>query len=265
MTQLNLTIFELIYLGDLSGKYMHAVPDVYGELSEHETLEFRQAAMDSLLAKGFIEMNFDGEITISKQILEYVRFCTECDGYVLISRNGADAERNDMILWRMRGAFMHATLQGVNYQLSIVSPMTAVDRINGLWFKTYPKAASGGSAQITKLVLKKVKRLLRQNEYVAAKHTLAQNHVEPWLSKIILDALSGVYDFYSILFVDMQGENAASSSFTFLAGGFGCLKVCPIVDNYRSAAVFLLVSPAEVKAEIQREALSFVGAKEMSS
>ena len=66
MKQLSLTIFELIYLGNLTGKYMHAVPNVYSELSEHDASESRQAAMDSLLAKGIIEMDFHGEITISQ-------------------------------------------------------------------------------------------------------------------------------------------------------------------------------------------------------
>lgn len=263
MKQLSLTIFELIYLGNLTGKYMHAVPNVYSELSEHDASESRQAAMDSLLAKGFIEMDFDGEITISQPILEFVQFCTECDGYVLASRNGSGTERNDMILWRKQNAFMHATLQGMDYQFSLTSPLSAADQINGLWFRTYPEVSDSKSVQITQLVLKKAKRLLAQNEYDAAERVLTQSRVDPWLSQIILDALSGVSDFYSILFVDMHEESATSNSFVFSAGRFGCLQMCPVVDNYRSAAVFTLVSPKEIKAAIRNETINFIHAKEV--
>lgn len=258
MKQLSLTIFELIYLGNLMGKYMHAVPNVYSELSEPDASESRQAAMDSLLAKGFIEMDFDGEITVSQPVLEFVQFCAECDGYILASRNGTVTERNDLIIWRKQNAFMQATLMGMDYQFTLVSALSAADQINSLWFRAYPEVSDSKSVQITQFALKQAKRLLSQSNYDAAERVLIQNRVDPWLSRIILDALSGVSDFYSLIFVDMNEESATSSSFIFSAGRFGCLQMCPVVENFRSAAVFTLVSPKEIKAAIQNKTSSFV-------
>lgn len=263
MKQLSLTIFELIYLGNLTGKYMHAVPNVYSELSEHDAAESRQTAMDSLLAKGFIEMDFDGEITISQPVLELVRFCTECDGYVLASRNQSGAERNDTILWRRQSAFMYAALQGMDYRFSLISPVLAAEHINGLWFRTYPEVADSTSAKIPQCVLKKAKRLLDRNDRDAAARVLTQTRVEPWLTKIILDALSGASDFYSIIFVDMREDSATSGSFIFSAGWFGCLQMCPVVDHYRSAAVFTLASPKEIDAAIRNCTVNFIQSGEV--
>lgn len=263
MIQLDLTVFELMFLGNLAGKYMHAVPNVYEALSENDASEARQAAMDSLLAKEFIEMDFDGDIVISQPVLKFVQFCTDCDGYIVASRSGAGEERIDTILWRKQGAFMRAIVQGLDYHFSLVPPVAAAEFINGLLLRKYPEAAEHTCVQITQLVLKKAQRLLAQNEYNAAERVLAQNRVDPWLSQIILDSLSGLSDFYSVLFVDLRESSAKTRSFIFSAGRFGCLQMCPVVEDFRSAAVFSLVSSKETMAAIHNELDSFVELKEV--
>lgn len=259
MEQLNLTIFELLYLGNLTGKYMYAVPNVYGELSEHDASELRQAAMDSLLAKGFITMDFDGEITISAPVSAFVSFCTACDGYAFVSSSRHGAEQQDRIIWRKQDAFLCAALQDVNYQFTQLSPQSAAACINDLLRQDYPEAAVGNSVQLTQPVLKKAKRFLEQNAYDAAARLLAQNHVDAQLSPGLLAALSGRADLYSFLFVDMRETQAVSGSFLFAAGAFGCLQICPAMEGYRSAAVFTTASPAELGAAIRRETEKFIG------
>lgn len=259
MEQLSLTIYELIYLGNLTGKYMHAVPNVYGELSEHEASEVRQAAMDSLLAKGFIAMDFDGEITISEPVLAFVQFCTACDGYAFASRNFAGAEPHDAIIWRKQKAFLHAALQGTDYRFTLLSPSSAASCINDLLQRDYPETAVGNSVQLTQLVLKKAKRFLEQNAYDAAARLLAQNRVDPSLSPVLLAALSGRADLYSFLFVDMRETQAVSDSFLFAAGRFGCLQICPAMEGYRSAAVFTAASLPKIRAAIRHETENFIG------
>lgn len=254
MKQLSLTIFELIYLGSLTGQYMHAVPNVYSELSEHDASESRQAAMDSLLAKGFIEMDFDGEITIGKKISHIVRFCGACDGYFLLSINRTDGDREERVVWRKDGQLLQAEIRNTHFLFSETTQEEFLQYIRSVLDDTAFKGKTG-DIQLTLLALKKAKQSLRWGEQVAEKDLLPKAG-EPEMINGILDALAGRADLIAAGWVDLL-PHVSSVTHLISKGSCGYMEITPVVEQYRSAAVFSGIHGTALKEKLIAEAKRF--------
>lgn len=257
MSNLFLSLYELIYLGVVLDKPIQAIPNTYSELSPDEASEFRQAAMDSLLAKGLLCMDFDGELSISDSTKEYLHTCLECDGYYLINCNRTDGSRTEEVVWRKGNDFMLAVVSEGEYAFFQISATELFNMVQKAICAETVTRFETESVQVTQFVLRKAKKALNQGNMNLAITLLMQSGAKGDLLTGIIDALSDKANLITVACVDLKPGN---SPITHLIsqGQKGYIKIVPIIDNFRSAAVFSFANHEALKKQIFSEVQEFV-------
>lgn len=260
MNNLSLSLYELIYLGIVLKRPIQAIPNTFNDLPQEDASEFRQAALDSLLAKGLITMDFDGELSISSEAQELLNICIECDGYYLLNLHKTDGSRTEEVIWRKGNAFLYAEVVDYEYAEYIFSPISAEEirtKVESVIDCDITTACARTSIQLTQLILKKAKRAIRQNNKMLAINLLAQSGAQGELLSALLDALSGNANLITTACVDVKKSDPPV---THLISQYsnGYMEIVPIVDNYRSAALFLCSSSVTLKYQLTTEIHNFV-------
>jgi len=89
MEQYSLTAKEFIYLCLNAGaKKVYGVEDEFKKVSkDHLTTEFSNVQKE-LVQKRYMRIDFDGNVTVKKKVLDNIRICALCDRVVLFAASG---------------------------------------------------------------------------------------------------------------------------------------------------------------------------------
>lgn len=257
MENLCLSLYEWDYLGSVRKAPIPAIPDAYKSLPRDVAGELRQAAMDSLLARGLICMDFDGEISLSAAAQERLRICLDCDGYYLVSLYRTDGTRREELIWKKGKEFLRAEITGTNYTLSRVSAEEIRTTVQCLADSRITVDHGEASIQLTQYVLKKAKNAIKQGNQAHAARLLLPGGGNMELAAAVLDALSGRADLLIAACVELRKADANATHLISI-GQYGYLEVLPTVEDYRSAAVFSYADGEELRSRLMQEVDAFV-------
>ena len=193
-----LTPQELLFLAKKLNK-----KSVFGIPAGSETQE-QSSGVDSLLKKGYLELDFSGEMELRPGLETLVDACASCSRYLTLSgRSGHGAQSKT--IWKNGTEYWGADRDQQTLLFREVKPEELYDQILTDAIQI-PEMAGEAQAVVPQMLLIKAKRFQAKADAEGAAQLLVKNNVPDELAHTIACGLMEQGQFYSAVLADQAGN-----------------------------------------------------------
>lgn len=243
MKDMELTSQEIMYLAAACRKdKVYAVDNLFLQMPEEDIGMEKQKALDALLQKGLMQMDFDGDICPSADAKKLIDFLSDCSAFSLLTFQDGAGGYQKKIAWKLHDEFLLSDEKNGIYRMNPSLADAAATDLQAFFCWDTPECDVGESVTVPQLDLKKAKRHQKTEDYDAALRVLRQAGITGKMAETVVASLFEKTSFYSAVYVNLDRDEPSAESCMFSCGEFGYLQMCPAVENYRSTAVFTMTT-----------------------
>lgn len=196
-----LTPQELLFLAKKLNK-----KSVFGIPAGSETQE-QSSGVDSLLKKGYLELDFSGEMELCPGLEALVDACASCSRYLTLSSRSGHGTQNKTI-WKNDTEYWCADRDQQTLFFREVKPEELHDQllIDAIQL---PETAGEAQVAVPQMLLFKAKRFQAKADAAGAAQLLVKNNVPDELAHTIACGLMEQGQFYSAVLADRAGNTCS--------------------------------------------------------
>lgn len=258
---------EFLYLGAFAGAEMlYGVEDNLSGLPEAE-LKLRVARLEeSLLGKGYLKEDFDGNKEIMQDVISLMEVCAHPTGVLVIEKETTEEgqtatfyyledETEQVVKMERKESGFHCTIASVN---------TTWEELQSLvnWKNTecviLPQDSQKERFQLPQKELRRVAQLIKMDAQTKAAEIFREAGASEEMTKSVLQGLQHQADYYSFLFLDEVDETEEALSVIFLLGEDYMIGMQPQVVEDMDYVEFFSTNRAE-QDELLRNGYTNIG------
>lgn len=223
-----LTPGEILFLAERLGK-----TSVFGIMTEPDLTDGGDCA-GCLMEKGYIDMGFTGEMSVSDRVSDVIDALSGCERYLTLNVR-TERGYSGRVIWKHGEAYYPADRDGERYAFR---PPAQAAELRGLLLTDgidIPEASASESAVIPRMQLVRAKRLHESGDLEAAERLLAKSGASDGMAHDIALALFEKGQSYSAVLSDRKGNARAVSA---IIPGAAALSYEPEVVDFRTCVRF---------------------------
>lgn len=245
--QIILSACEILHIiGSLGRDDFFGIADGYIDMDDVEIANAIVDAENTLIEKGYAELDFNGNFSVSKEIAEILLTCADCEKMLDIEISGINKSKikksvyskgHKLVEFEMTGNSTYVisccTIDGVKNSI--------IDNLN--WIKE--KCEIPGRFFFTRKVLTDAKKTVG----FGTEDYLVKECKNTDTAKVIANGLNGNSNYYSFVLFDFQKETIEISSLMILNSADGSLEMEPNSSKESSLYAF---KPIDYETVINR-------------
>lgn len=259
MIQKRFTAREIVCMAVLCReRSLYGIPDEFRRIPEEQRQREMQWALDRLVDRGVVEMDFDGRVSMNSDYLWLIESICRCERCVTLERREAEVKKEAFIFWRTGDKFLIAELDGETYLFSLADPLIMRGILEECVLTSSVRSL-GGEAVVPNTELKKAARFRRQGNYTEAIRILRQNGAEERLVQFILDWTAEKASFVFLRNMEIRDGVCTQNEISYGVAEGLVLSVQKTVVNYATCTVFREVDGETVSVALAAAADAFLG------
>lgn len=258
---------EFLYLGAFAGAEMlYGVEDNLSGLPEAE-LKLRIARLEeSLLGKGYLKEDFDGNKEIMQDVIALMEVCAHPTGVLVIEKETTEEgqtatfyyledETEQVVKMERKESGFHCTIASMNATwegLQSVVNWKNTERV------ILPQDSQNERFQLPQKELRRAASLMKMDAQTKAAEIFREAGASEEMTKRVLQGLQHQADYYSFLFMDEVDETEEALSVIFLSGEDFMIGMQPQVVEDMDYVEFFSTSREE-QEELLRNGYTNIG------
>lgn len=242
---------ELYILAAIAGKEkMYGIPNGFAGTSQREEQTVRQIITDSMLEEGIINMDFNGNYSISEKYAAIAEIYCDCNKCMTVNKQLPDGKAENLIFWRDDAHLFLAEIEGDYYCLRECDTMEVEARVSGeSW--TGVEEYYNSVFTIPQIALKKAKRFAIKNDSDNAIRILKQNGADERAAVILFDGLQETAHYLRLRLLNLKPDYCEEVEKEWLNSRGVILSLHQTVVNYRTCTCFTEVSEKSVEQGVR--------------
>lgn len=242
------TALELYCLAYLCGKTkMFGLPDVFSAIPDEEKQSVLRQTIDALAIKNALEMDFDGNHTVTGAVREIVNAYCDCEKCLTVNSTAIDGSSDSIIAWSSGEKLYCATISEDRYWISetdegTIKLLTSKEQFTQTIVKGIPNST------ILNTALQKAKRFAMSGNSEEALRILLQNGASETAAPLILNSLLETNNYYCIALFTSEADLDIEKA--WIGNADTILELREETVNYRPCTLFSEVSLNNVREEI---------------
>lgn len=218
---------EFLYLGAFAGAEMlYGVEDNLSGLPEAE-LKLRVARLEeSLLGKGYLKEDFDGNKEIMQDVIELMEVCAHPAGVLVIEKETSEEgqtatfyyledETEQVVKMERKESGFHCTIASMN---ATWEGLQNVVNWKNTEHQILRQNSQNERFQLPQKELRRAAQLMKMDAQTKAAEIFREAGASEEMTKSVLQGLQHQADYYSFLFLDEVDEAEEALSVIFLSG-----------------------------------------------
>ena len=242
------TALELYYLAYLCGKTkMFGLPDIFSAIPDEEKQSVLRQTVDALAVKNAVEMDFDGNQTVTSEVREIVNAYCDCEKCFTVNSTAMDGSSDSFIVWNTFGKLYCANISEDLYWISETDEGTIrLLTLKGQFHETIVRSIPNST--ILNTALQKAKRFAMSGNPEEALRILLQNGASETAAPLILNSLLETNNYYCIALFTSEADTAFEKA--WIGNADTILELREESVNFRPCTMFSEVSLYNVREEI---------------
>lgn len=241
-----LTAKELLCAAALLGvPEVIAIPDAFQNMGQRQLLAELLAAQQSLEEKGILQLDFDGNRTLSPAYLPNLETVLRSEKVIVVDAQLISCGQAGCAYYIAKQHVVRSVPGNGVFELSEIASEQAMKELCGLEW-TWANTLSCAPCLISQ---RKLNQLKAENSTEALKET----GMDDTLRAIIADAFSFQTNYYSYAFLDRR-SGGKLTSLIFMDDARGAVKLTPAIEDDQNCILLEAVTQEKLKAEL-REAV----------
>lgn len=247
--QITLSSCEILHIiGSLGKDDFFGIDDGYIDMDDIEINAAVANAENSLIEKGYAELDFNGNFTILKDVSDILLICADCEKMLDIEIANIDKSKFKRTIYSKDNKLVEfETVGGSNYKITygLLDDIknTIFDNLN--WIKE--RSAIPGRFFFTQKVLTDAKQTLG----FGTEERLVKECNNTNTAKVIANGLNGNSNYYSFTLFDFETETIEINSLMILNSVDGSLEMEPEGINSNGSYAFKPIDYETVKTRIE--------------
>lgn len=255
--KISLSSCEILHIiGSLGKDDFFGIDDAFIELNDIEISNTIANAENSLIDKGYAELDFNGNFSIRQDITDMLLICANCEKMLDIEISNANRSKIKKTVYSKDSKLVEFDVVGSsNYIISYCNIEDIKNTIfcNLNWINV--KTAIPGRFFFTQKVLTDAKQTLG----FGTEEQLVKECKNTNTAKVIANGLNGSSNYYSFTLFDFETETIEVSSLMILNSADGSLEMEPEGDNTENSYAFKPIDYETVKNRIENTLCKFGG------
>lgn len=227
------------------------IPDSFGGMSEaalsHEIL----GVQTTLERKGYLKENFDGETSLSGDILNIVEICAKCEKFIAVDKQLRHNTQEGILFYIKDAMAVMAVKDGESYKLKVFDTSKISETVFGLINLKNNGAEERYNYRISNKTLEKAKKLKTRNADDAALKELTSAGADAKTAKIIVGGFVGDEDFYSFTFADLKAETDNVDNIMYIMTAGEIIRLKSIMENEEDVVYFQNATKEGIQSEMR--------------
>lgn len=220
MAEYSLTADEVLYLAAVAGADMFCgVPDTLSGLSDQE-LKLKVVEMeDSLVQKGYLQEDFDGNRNVLPELLKMIEHCGNYERFVCFEKLQVGEPQYFCMYFVSGQETCKLESSREQYTLSAVErPAVRTEIRQGIAVRESVQEA-GDAFCIIQDELEKAAVLVRRGSSEKGMELLMDAGASQSIAQAVVNGIQNRSDFFALLFMNLENEMDPDYSVQFLSGG----------------------------------------------
>lgn len=230
---------------------LYGIPDGFSGISKSSLNKELLNVQNSLEEKGYLKENFDGDASLSKEIIDIVTICAKCEKFIAIDKQIKHKEQEGMLFYIKGNATVRAEKNGEVYKLSIFDTSMIKSSLNSIVEWKAPNDEEKVEFTLSNKVLSKAKTLRARQADDAAITELRNNGIGNKTAKVILSGLDGNEDFYSFTFANLSAQSDNIDNVMYIVSNDKALRLKSAIEDEVDVVYFTTASYEGILTELQ--------------
>lgn len=247
--KISLSSCEILHIiGSLGKDDFFGIDDGFIEMDDMEINGAIARAENSLIDKGYAELDFNGNFSIRQDVTNILLICAECEKMLDIEISGVNKSKIKKTIYSKDNKLVEFEIVGNSHY--IIS-YCALENIKNLIFENLnwisEKTAIPGRFFFTQKVLTDAKQTLG----FGTEEQLVKECKNTNTAKVIANGLNGNSNYYSFTLFDFETETIEVNSLMILNSADGSLEMEPDGNDSGSSYAFKPIDYETVKNRIE--------------
>ncbi len=239
MISCELTAKEIMCIAaSLGATELYGIPDGFSGISKSALNKELLKVQSSLEQKGYLKENFDGEASLSNDLLSIIAVCAKCEKFIVIDKHIKNRTQEGILFYVKGETTVKAVKNDDIYEMSIFDTSMIKSTLNELIEWKEPNYKDKTEFTLANKVLVKAKTLkARQAEEAAAKE-LRDCGVGAEAAKVVLSGLNGDEDFYSLTFANLLAQTDNIDNVMYIISNGKALRLKSAIEDEQDVVHF---------------------------
>lgn len=235
----------------LGATELYGIPDGFGGMSESALSREILGVQTALEQKGYLKENFDGETSLSGDVLNMVEICVRCEKFIAVDKQLRHSTQEGILFYIKDAMAVMAVKNGESYRLKVFDTSKISEAVLGLIAWKNDGAQEKFHYRISNKTLEKAKKLKTRNADEAALEELTSAGADTGTAKMIISGFAGDEDFYSFTFADLKAEKDNVDNLMYIMNTKKIMRLKSIMENEEDVVYFQNATKQGIQSEMQ--------------
>lgn len=252
MNSCELTAKEIMCVAaSLGATELYGIPDGFSGISKSALNKELLKVQSSLEQKGYLKENFDGEASLSSDLISIIAVCAKCEKFIAIDKHIKNRTQEGILFYVKGETTVKAVKNDDSYKMSVFDTSMIKSTLNELIEWKEPDDKEKTDFTLTNKVLVKAKTLkVRQAEDAAVKE-LRNCGVGDKAAKVVLSGLNGNEDFYSLTFANLIAQSDNIDNVMYIISNDKALRLKSAIEDEQDVVHFTTASHDGILGELK--------------
>lgn len=252
MRDCELTAKEIMCVAaSLGATELYGIPDGFSGISKSSLNKELLKVQSSLEQKGYLKENFDGETSLSKEIVDVITVCSKCEKFIAIDKQIKNKPQEGILFYIKDSTTVKAVKTGDVYKMSLFDSSMIKTALNEIVAWKEPDDTEKVEFTVSNKVLTKAKTLKARNAEDAAIKELRDCGVGDIAAKVVLSGLNNDEDFYSFTFADLVAESNNIDNVMYIISNNKALRLKSAIEDEQDVVHFTVATYDGVLNELK--------------
>lgn len=232
MNDLMLSSCELMYLCIAAGaKKIHGISDELSHLSENQVASVVDNAVESLIRKEYIDMDFNGNTVVSSKVNEFIKIISGCKKTLLLRRTIGGKHLEPLFFYSDGSNILRSDFEKDQYRMQKITQEELKAELLSFFGTSFSESFESKYYNLPMKIFAQAKQFA-STENNKGKILLAGNGMDNETAELIIEGFGGKHSFLSAVYSNVEQGYELTEGVVFVFDGKMAVDIKPhLVDE----------------------------------